>query len=79
MGGMSGMFAYATSFNQPLNNWNVSNVTNMSSMFAYATSFNQNLSMWCVSKIPNIPIDFNTGATFLNGAKLPIWGTCPAP
>ena len=30
---MSSMFKNATSFNQPLNKWNVSNVTNMSSMF----------------------------------------------
>ena len=30
---MNGMFNYAKNFNQPLNNWNVSNVEDMSSMF----------------------------------------------
>jgi surface protein len=37
------MFQDATSFNQPLNKWNVSNVTNMWMMFNGATSFNQPL------------------------------------
>ena len=36
---MSGMFANASSFNQPLNNWNVSKVTNI----ADAHSFNHPL------------------------------------
>ena len=40
---MSGMFENARSFNQPLNKWNVSNVTNMEGMFNGATSFNQPL------------------------------------
>ena len=39
----------ATSFNQPLNNWNVSNVTDMWCMFRHATSFNQPLNNWNVS------------------------------
>ncbi len=43
---MSNMFSGATSFNQPLNNWDVSSVTNMSGMFYEATSFNQNISGW---------------------------------
>ena len=34
---MESMFGNATSFNQPLNKWNVSNVTNMSSLFWVAT------------------------------------------
>ena len=37
------MFNRATSFNQPLNKWNVSNVTNMACMFYGASSFNQPL------------------------------------
>jgi surface protein len=76
---MFGMFTYTTKFNQPLNNWNVSNVTNMGYMFYYAASFNQDLNNWCVSNIPTMPTGFNTAATFLVGAKLPVWGTCPAP
>ena len=60
-------------------NWNVSKVTNMSNMFRGASVFNQDLSMWCVSNIPTMPTGFNTGAPFLVGAKLPVWGTCPSP
>ena len=73
------MFYGATSFNQDLNNWDVSNVTNMSGMFEGASAFNQDLSMWCVSNISTMPTEFNIGAPFLVGAKLPVWGTCPSP
>ncbi len=76
---MAYMFYNAYSFNQPLNNWNVSNVTNMSGMFHNASAFNQDLSNWCVSNFPTMPTNFNNGAPLLVGAKLPIWGTCPAP
>ena len=51
---ISAMFASATSFNQPLNNWDVSNVTNMALMFANATSFNQPLNNWDVSNVTNM-------------------------
>lgn len=37
------MFSDAESFNQPLEKWDVSNVTNMESMFIGAASFNQSL------------------------------------
>ena len=37
------MFGRARSFNQPLNNWNVSKVETMFAMFDDATSFNQPL------------------------------------
>jgi len=44
---MREMFYFATNFNQPLNNWDVSSVTNMDRMFAgattNATNFNQPL------------------------------------
>ena len=43
MTNMEAMFWGATSFNQPLNNWNVSKVTYMYDMFEEATSFNQPL------------------------------------
>ena len=39
----------ATSFNQPLNKWNVSKVTDMKWMFKNAHSFNQPLNNWNVS------------------------------
>ena len=35
------MFFKATSFNQPLNDWDTHNVKDMRAMFAWATSFNQ--------------------------------------
>ena len=35
----AGIFEDATYFNEPLNKWNVSNVTNMEGMFYNATSF----------------------------------------
>ena len=41
----------APSFNQPLNNWNVSNVEDMEGMFAGAQSFNQPLNNWNVSNV----------------------------
>ena len=48
------MFYGAESFNQPLNNWNVSNATNMDGMFRDAESFNQPLNNWDVSKVKNM-------------------------
>ena len=47
------MFDEATNFNQPLDKWDVSKVTNMSVMFYGATSFNQPLDNWDVSKVTN--------------------------
>jgi surface protein len=40
---MKMMFYSATSFNQPIGNWNVQNVSTMESMFSEATSFKQTL------------------------------------
>ena len=46
---MSCMFYLAKAFNQPLNSWNVSNVTDMCGMFFMANSFNQPLDSWQVT------------------------------
>ncbi len=51
---MKSMFQNATSFNQNLNNWDVSNVTNMNYMLYGAISFNQCLDKWDVSKAENM-------------------------
>jgi hypothetical protein len=45
------MFANAINFDQPLNNWNISNVAFMVMMFSGATRFNQNISGWNVSMV----------------------------
>ena len=37
-----------------INNWDVSNVTNMTQMFEYAESFNQSLNKWNVSNVENM-------------------------
>jgi len=51
---MNRMFFYATSFDQPLNDWDVSNVTLMQSMFRDATSFNRPLDNWDVSNVTSM-------------------------
>ncbi|MFC4219438.1 BspA family leucine-rich repeat surface protein [Flagellimonas marina] len=40
------MFEGAENFNAEINDWDVSNITNMSRMFYLATSFNQDLTGW---------------------------------
>jgi hypothetical protein len=56
---MSSMFYGATSFNQNIGGWSVSNVTNMTSTFYNATSFDQNLSGWNISKVTTMTTMFN--------------------
>jgi len=48
---MNRLFEGATSFNQPLNNWDVSNVTQMNHMFYGASEYNQPLNNWDVSNV----------------------------
>ena len=45
------MFQNSQAFNQPIGNWDVSNVTYMRFMFADATSYNQDLSSWSVDGV----------------------------
>ena len=42
------MFSHSVAFNQPLYNWNTSNVKNFYGTFQWATSFNQNISRWSI-------------------------------
>jgi len=43
------MFSNATNFNQPLEDWDVSNVKYMDMLFNNAISFNQDISTWNIS------------------------------
>ena len=53
-----------TAFNQPLNKWDVSNVTKMYCMFKNATSFNQALDKWNVSNVTNMRWMFRNATSF---------------
>jgi surface protein len=48
---MQDTFNQCINFNQPLNNWDVSNVVDMNGMFYGATIFNQYIGNWNVSKV----------------------------
>ena len=56
--------AEADSFNQSLNDWNVSNVIDMEQMFRGATSFNQPLDNWDVSKVKSMVGMFRGARSF---------------
>ena len=45
------MFEGCTEFNQPLDNWNTSQVTDMYRMFEVCTQFNQPLDNWNTSQV----------------------------
>ena len=48
----------------PINNWNVSNVTNMNGLFKDKTTFNDNISGWDVSNVTNMNNMFNSATSF---------------
>jgi surface protein len=61
---MSSIFAYLHNFNQNINSWDVSKVTDMRDMFNGATSFNQPLDNWNVSNVSQIVRAFNECTSF---------------
>ena len=54
----------AVAFNQPIGNWNVSNVTNMESIFENALTFNQPIGNWNVSNVTNTDNMFHNAQSF---------------
>ena len=54
----------ATVFNQPLNNWDTSNVTEMREMFKKAAAFNQPIGNWDVSSVTNMYQMFAEASSF---------------
>ena len=60
---MSYMFRFTT-FNQPLNAWDVSNVTTMSFMFDGASQFNQPLNSWNTSSVTDMSVMFRDCTAF---------------
>jgi uncharacterized repeat protein (TIGR01451 family) len=61
---MTGTFNGASSFNQSLNSWNVSNVTQMAGLFRDAVSFNQDINSWNVSNVIQMGNMFKGASSF---------------
>jgi surface protein len=60
---MSYMFYGTTSFNQPIDNWDVSSVTTMTNMFA-SSVFNQPLNSWITSEVTDMSSMFDNADNF---------------
>ena len=72
---MRAMFYAAWVFNQPLNDWQVDNVTDMFDMFYAAEAFNQNLG-WCVDSGVDVTTMFDGTQC---GPTCGVTFDCPGP
>ena len=60
-----GMFLDCSSFNQPLDNWDVRNVQSMGDMFTGCTAFDQDLGMWKLEQCTKLSLN-NCGMSVEN-------------
>ena len=58
------MFLSASSFNQNISSWDVSNATSLITMFSNAISFNQNIGSWNTLKVTNMLQMFQNATSF---------------
>ncbi len=63
---MGRMFADCSAliFNESIDSWDISNVTNLGGMFAYASSFNQPLGNWNTENVMNLTGMFEAARSF---------------
>jgi surface protein len=58
------MFFGASTFNQDLSRWNITNVVDMAAMFSGARAFNQDISKWVTSAVTNMSQMFDGAVAF---------------
>lgn len=69
---LADMFWGCTVFNQPIGNWNTSNVTSLFEAFTNCIAFNQNIGAWNVGKVTSFQYAFQGCTAFNNGGSADI-------